>query len=371
MASFIYSDKLAAYDFGPEHPLKSGRLAMTFELLSSLGAFDHPESRLLEAGPASEEDVLLAHDPAYLDAVRKLSRGESVPSMHRFGFGVGDNPPFPGMYEASLLYTGASVQAARLISSAEERVAFNISGGLHHAMPGRASGFCIFNDPVVAIHRLLETFEKVAYVDIDAHHGDGVQAAFYSSRRVLTASIHESGRYLFPGTGYAEEIGEGEALGYSINAPLAPHSGDRELLRVFREAVLPVMLAFDPEVIVAQLGCDGHFRDPLAHLSYTTAGWLEVVRQILGLGKPVVALGGGGYDPTVVCRMWTLAWGAMTGQEFPDEIPQEFSRRHGVRRLRDGDAPKPSIAAAQEAERAAGQTIESIRDLVFPHWPRL
>jgi acetoin utilization protein AcuC len=359
------------YDFGAKHALNPKRLAMTFELLSAYGAFDLPGSTLVPAEPATEEDVLLAHDRDYIDAVCKLSHGEDQVDAHRYGFNSTDTPPFRGMYDASLVYVGASVQAAALVASGKEQVTFNISGGLHHAMRGYASGFCIFNDPVIAIRRLLDTFEKVAYIDIDAHHGDGAQAAFYTTNRVLTASIHESGAWLFPGTGFVNEIGEGEGIGYSVNAPLAPHSDDSALLRVLRESVLPIVRAFDPPVIVAQLGADGHFSDPLTHLNYTTSGWLEAVREVLALGRPVVTLGGGGYDPRAVCRMWTLAYGSTLGHDFSDEIPEEFSRRYNIRALRDRYEPRLSVPEAREVARQAGRTVDDLKRLVFPHWPQL
>ena len=371
VAAFIYSDDFVGYNFGPGHALQPQRLVMTYELLTAYGAFDLPGSRLVAAQPAREGDILLAHDPEYVEVVRRLSQGEPVANPLIYGFGAIDNPPFAGMYEASLLYVGASIQAAELVASGEERVAFNISGGLHHAMRSRASGFCIFNDPVIVIQKLLREFDKVAYVDIDAHHGDGVQDAFYTSNRVLTVSIHESGAYLFPGTGYVHELGAGEGKGFSVNLPLVPGSGDASLLSVFRQGALPILSEFDAPVIVAQFGADGHFGDPLAHLSYTADGWLEAVREILSLGKPTVALGGGGYDPSAVCRMWTLAYGAMVGRGFPEDIPAEFQKRWGVKVLRDDWVPKPSASDERRVAQQAARTLEELRRLVFPLWPGL
>ncbi|MBI2844490.1 MAG: acetoin utilization protein AcuC [Armatimonadetes bacterium] len=368
MAAFIYSDIFTNYDFGPAHPLRPERLKMTYELLQAYGALDSTGSRLVPAEPADEQDILLVHDKDYIEAVRKLSCGEQVQDYYRYGFGPGDNPPFAGMYEASLLYTGASQQAARMVASGEERAAFNISGGLHHAMRDRASGFCVFNDPVLAIERLLETYEKVAYVDIDAHHGDGVQEAFYTTSRVLTISIHESGRWIFPGSGFVRELGEGEGTGYNINLPVAPGSGDAVLLRVFREGSMPFIRAFDAPVVVAQLGIDGHFRDPPTHLNYTIDGWLEVVREVLNFGRPVVALGGGGYDPTVVCRAWTLAYGAIAGKEFPDEIPDGFARKYGIQTLRDHHGPRISSSEEAKSSEFATRALEDLKRLVFPAW---
>lgn len=369
LATFVYSEGFAAYDFGAGHALRPKRLEMTYELLLAYGAFDLLESQLVEAQAATDQDILLAHDSEYIGVVRELSQGKHVPHPCDYGFNAVDNPPFLGMYEGSLLYVGASLQAAELVASDKTRIAFNISGGLHHAMRDRASGFCVFNDPVVAIRQLLETFERVVYIDIDAHHGDGVQEAFYTSNRVMTVSIHESGRYLFPGTGLVSEPGEGDGRGYNVNLPLAPKSGDSALLKVMREGALPVVRAFDPQVIVAQLGADGHFRDPLTHLNYTTSGWTEAIREILGLEKPVVALGGGGYDPSAVCRMWALAYGEMLRQELPDQIPEDFANEYSIKVLRDKHKPQLSASEDRNVAEHAAKTLEEMKGLVFPYWP--
>lgn len=369
MPSFVYSGEFARYDFGRQHPLKPRRLTMTYELLDAYNAFHLSGSNLVDARPAVDDDILLAHDSDYLEAVRRLSAGEKVSDRQRYGFAGPDNPPFEGMYEASLLYTGASVQAAEIVASGADRVAFNISGGLHHAMRGHASGFCVFNDAVVAIRHLQRKFDRVAYIDIDVHHGDGVQAAFYSERNVLTISVHESGQWLFPGTGFTNEIGDGEGIGASVNIPLPPGSGDNELARAWNEAAMPVLEAFNPDVIVAQLGADGHYLDPLAHLGYTTEGWTRTVRAILSLNRPVVALGGGGYDPSVVCRLWALAYGDMLGVELTNIIPQQFADRYMNRQLRDRYGPHLAIPQAREVESETGRVIEEVIDLVHPYWP--
>jgi acetoin utilization protein AcuC len=363
--AFVYSPKMAQYELSPDHPLRPERLALTFELASEYGLFTG-DSRLVEPIPAEESDILTFHTPEYVRAVRELSVDQDHPSAWRFGFGPLDNPPFPGMYEASLLYTGASVTAAELVMSGQIDRAFNISGGLHHAKAGKASGFCIFNDPVIAINHLLRQFERVAYIDIDAHHGDGVQAAFYDTDRVLNISIHESGEYLFPGTGFVHEIGEGAGRGYAVNIPLAPLTTDEWWLWAFHEIVPPLISAYAPEVIVAQLGVDSHFSDPLAHLNVSSDGFIAAVRTILGFGKPMVALGGGGYNLSVVPRLWTLAYAEMARRELPDEIPEEFARLHGIRRLRDGGKAELPPDQETHVKHAAEETVASLRRIVFP-----
>lgn len=358
-AAFVYSDGFTEYDFGPDHPLRPERLRLTYEQIDAQGMFGRPEVCLVAAQPAAEAEVLAVHTRAYYDAVAALSSGRRVANAGEFGFGILDNRPFPGMLEASLLYTGASLQAARLVSSGQAPRAMNIAGGLHHAMPGRASGFCIFNDPAVAIADLLQRHERVLYVDIDAHHGDGVQAIFYDSPRVLTVSLHESGRTLFPGTGTPDEIGVGAGVGYSVNAPLMAGTGDAAFLRVFEALLPPLVEWFQPEVVVAQLGVDTHYADPLAHLSLTTDGFLRMVRAMRDWGKPLVALGGGGYDPDVVAHAWTLAFACLAEIDLPDRPGQAgpFPDEPPVRPRLYGD---PAAA-----EAFADRTIEAVRRRVF------
>lgn len=366
IAAFVYSPEFSGYDLGSQHPLKPVRLRMTYELLNSYGMFGNPDGTLVTPIPATEDQILRAHDAEYVDAVRQISSGMSVQNPERFGFGYGDNPPFNGMYEASMLYTGASITAAELVASGEASIAFNISGGLHHALRNRASGFCVFNDPVAAINKLLSKFSHITYIDIDAHHGDGVQYAFQNRSDVLTISIHESGQWLFPGTGFAKDIGTGEGRGYSVNLPVAPFTDDETWLQVFSEIIPPLVQAFSPDVIVAQLGADGHFDDPLTHLSLTTQGWLKAVRTILDFGKPVIALGGGGYDLSAVTRMWTLAYAAMLQVDLPDKVPGEFLNKYGIRRLLDAVPPVVTQSQKRMAREVADETIRTVRELVFP-----
>lgn len=355
--AFIYSEEFAKYDYGPGHPLKPFRLKLTHDLIQAYGLLSLPGVRTVEAQPAAEEDLLLYHSRDYIEVLKAADNGIGMPGAERYGLGFGDNPVFEGVFEWSRLVTGASLQAAELVDSGEASIAFNISGGLHHALASRASGFCYINDPVILISFLLKRGRRVAYIDIDAHHGDGVQDAFYRTDKVLTISLHESGEYLFPGTGFEGETGEGEGSGCSVNIPLPPDSDDELFVYAFHEVVPPLIETFRPDIVVSQLGVDSFRTDPLAHLHYTTTGFCEVVRTMKGLSDRWVALGGGGYEMTNVARAWTLAWSIMNDVDPADELPESFLERYPLegfrsRRLRD------------EAYREQGARKEMMRDEV-------
>jgi acetoin utilization protein AcuC len=233
-------------------------------------------------------------------------------------------------------------------------------------MTGHASGFCVFNDPVIAINALLQRGLRVVYVDIDCHHGDGVQHAFYDTDHVLTISLHEAGTYLFPGTGFPNESGMGQGLGYAVNVPLYPYTDDELYLWAFREVVPPLVRRFQPNVLVTQLGIDTHVNDPITHLALTVQGFAQVVREFGEMGYPWLALGGGGYDLPAVARGWTLAFAAMAGIELPDEIPQEYQERYGIKRLRDPDPPQVDSQMRDQARRYAEQTVAEVKRTIFP-----
>src|SRR5512139_4102263 len=318
--AFIYSDDFAKYDYGQGHPLKPFRLRLTYELIKAYGLLSIADATLIEARFSEEDDLLLYHTRDYIEVLKAANRGLEMPGEEHYGLGIEDNPVFEGVYEWSRLVTGASLQAAELVDSGEVRIAFNISGGLHHALASRASGFCYINDPVIVISSLLKKGRRVAYIDIDAHHGDGVQAAFYRTDKVLTISLHESGRYLFPGSGFESEIGEGDGKGYSVNIPMPPSSDDELFVYAFNEVVPSLIGRFRPDIVVGQLGVDSFRSDPLTHLNYTTNGFCEVVRKIKELSPGWIALGGGGYDITNVAKAWALAWAIMNEADLPDEL---------------------------------------------------
>ena len=370
-ATLVYSPRFAAYELSESHPLRPERLKLTFELMRAYGLFDSDSINWQEPHVAGTDLLLKVHSQEYVDIVRALGEGEAVAAPWRYGLDTPDNPVFPGMYEASALCVGGSVLAADLVMDGNSEVAFNIGGGLHHAHRDRAAGFCVFNDPAIAIAHLLEHAggdAKVAYIDIDAHHGDGVQEAFYDSNRVLTISVHETGRYLFPGTGSVEESGVNDGVGCSVNVPLAPHTDDETYLWAFREVVPPLVEAFAPDFIVSQLGADTHYRDPLTHLALTTSGFTEVVRIIKALPGKWIACGGGGYDLQVVPRAWTLAFEVMADLDLPDEIPgpaaDHYPGSNG--RLRDPDSVRAGRKLAASIRPAAERTVEQVKRLIFP-----
>ena len=335
-AAFIYDDALSRHVLRNDHPMRPVRLRHTYELLSAYGAFDEENSLLLDPRAATELELEWVHSRNYIAAVRGLSAGLATVQPERFGFStMGDNPVYPGMYDAALLSSGSTMVAAELVADKRVDVAFSIAGGLHHAAPTHASGFCIFNDPAVAIMYFLERGMRVAYVDVDAHHGDGVQDVFYRDNRVLTISVHESGQYLFPGTGFVSESGAGDGVGYSVNIPLFPYTEDEPYLWAFHEVVPPLIRAFAPDVLVTQLGIDSYHSDPITHLQLTSRGYVALIREFAKLGLPWLALGGGGYDIGAVARCWTLAYGVMLGVEWPDRIPASVADRYPSPNLRD------------------------------------
>lgn len=358
--AFIYSDEFTKYDYGPNHPFKIFRLKLTYELIKAYGLLSLPDTRYIEARKAEEEELLLFHDREYIEILKAANVGIEVPNVYYYGIGPGDNPIFNGLFDWSKLVTGASLQAASMVDNGEVDIAFNISGGLHHAMASKASGFCYINDIVIAIISLLKKGRRVAYIDIDAHHGDGVQNAFYNTDRVLTISIHETGEMLFPGTGFENETGKGEGDGYSVNIPMPPSSNDELFVYAFNEIVPPLVKKFKPDIVVTQLGVDSFYSDPLTHLNYTNNGYCEVVKKIKEISPRWVALGGGGYDIANVARAWTLAWAIMNEIEIPDEIPDDFLKRYPQflsRKVRDEIYTEKGIRKEQmreEVERVTG-----------------
>lgn len=326
----VYSPELVRYDHGPQHPLKPARVLLTRELIAAYGLLDGPAVEEIPARLASDRELGLVHTATYVEAVKAASRGEPG-DWWRFGFGPGDNPIFPEMHEASALVAGASLAAAEAVLTGTAEHAFTPAGGLHHAMPDRASGFCVYDDPALAIAWMLDHgAERVAYVDVDVHHGDGPQAIFWEDPRVLTISLHESGRYLFPGTGFADERGGGPAEGTKVNVPLPPGTGDQGWLRAFREVVPPRVRSWRPDVLVTQLGCDTHHTDPLAHLALSTRSYREAAAVLHDLAHEVaggrwLATGGGGYQwARVVPRAWTLYFAEMAERPVDDDLPHDW-----------------------------------------------
>ncbi|HET8789070.1 MAG TPA: acetoin utilization protein AcuC [Actinomycetes bacterium] len=361
-------ERLAAYDFGPDRPFQAGRLDAGLSLLRAAKVLDTGD--LLAFDPAGDADLELIHDRDYLDALARFSApGEAAADpaeAARWGL-VGDNRPFPGMDAAARLVAGATTAALDAVAGGELAHVFAPVAGLHHAQRRRAVGFCLVNDVAVAIARCTRAWPlRVLYVDLDAHHGDGVQAAFYDDPRVCTVSLHETGRYLFPGSGEVHELGRPPGVGRSVNLPLEPRTGDDGFLAAFDAVVEPLAAAFRPDVLVTQNGCDGHADDPLSDLDLSLRGLRALARRLHRLAHRHcqgrwVATGGGGYDlDRVVPRAWALLWSELSGRRLPARMTADWleSRRRQRRR-----APAPG---SREREERNQRTVRALRRLVLP-----
>lgn len=316
--SFIYSEELLKYKFNSDHPFNQHRLKVTVDLLTRINSLD--AQQIIKPRMASDEELLLIHDPNYVEAVKKAGHGQLSKEMaDNYGLGTEDTPIFPNMHEASAQLVGGTLTAVDQVMSGKAVHALHLGGGLHHGFRGKASGFCIYNDSAVAIKYLLEKYQaRVLYVDTDAHHGDGVQWSFYDDPNVCTLSIHETGRYLFPGTGNVNERGQGKGYGYSFNIPVDAFTEDESWLFAYQNALREVAAFFKPDIIFTQNGADAHYYDPLTHLSAS----MKIYREIPKLAHEIahqycdgrwVAVGGGGYDIwRVVPRAWSLIWLEMT-----------------------------------------------------------
>ena len=315
------------YDHGPQHPLRPDRVLLTWDLISAYGIDRCSNVERLTSQAAADDDIALVHTPEFIEATKRAGHGESR-DWGRFGYGPGDNPIFDRMHEAAALVVGASITAAQVVWEGRADHTFSAAGGLHHAMPSRASGFCVYDDPAVAIAWLLQHgAERIAYVDVDVHHGDGPQFIFYDDPRVLTISIHQYAPWFFPGTGGLTERGGPHAMGGAVNLPLPPGTGDDAWLAAFRSVVPPLVRRFGPDVLVTQLGCDTHATDPLAQMELTTRAYREVAKEIHDLahtaaGGRWIATGGGGYQwARVVPRAWTIHFAEMADADPPDALP--------------------------------------------------
>lgn len=378
-----WDERLAAYDFGPGHPLAPVRVELTMELARAFGLFDHAEVTVERPTPASDAELELVHDPGYIAAVRRAGGNLPDSSVLSFGLGTEDDPVFAGMHEASALVAGATLAAARAVWHGETEHGASIAGGLHHAMRGNASGFCVYNDPAIAIAWLLTAgAERIAYVDIDVHHGDGVQAAFYDDPRVLTISLHESPATLFPGTGQPWETGGAAAPGSAVNVALPAGTRDAGWLRAFHAVVPPLLRAFRPAILVSQHGCDTHWLDPLADLQLSIDAQRAAHAAIHGLAHEVAGgrwllTGGGGYELLqVVPRTWTHLLAEAAGQPIDPAAPTPAAWREYAARRTGRQAPElmtegslgeyASFESGYDPADPVDQAIMATRAAVFP-----
>ncbi|MGW7521435.1 acetoin utilization protein AcuC [Streptomyces sp. NPDC054796] len=382
-AQLMWDEAVTGYDFGSGHPMDPVRLALTMRLVEALGLEREAGLKVVSARAAGDSTLRLVHRQDYIDAVRRVS-ADPGSADGSYGLGTTDDPAFAGMHEASALIAGQSVGGAEAVWRGDVAHAVNFTGGLHHAMPGAASGFCVYNDASLAIARLLELgVERVAYVDVDVHHGDGVQAAFWDDPRVLTISLHEHPRVLFPGTGWSEETGGDGAEGSAVNVALPPGTGDGGWLRALHAVVPELLDAFAPQVLVTQHGADTHFEDPLAHLAVSVDAQRVAAAACHDWAHRYadgrwVALGGGGYAVVdVVPRTWThlvsIAAGAPVAPET--EVPEAWRRMVYARtgsnvapmRMTDGREPEwRGWEQGYDPADALDQAVRAARNAVFP-----
>ncbi len=359
----VWDEGFLNYNFGPQHPLRPIRVKLTYELIRSKGILQQETVEVIKPRRASREEILLFHEEDYVRLVEQYSKkGSGLLDM-------GDTPAFKGCYEATSLVAGASIVAANEVMGGRLSHAFNPSGGLHHAHPERASGFCIFNDPAVVIAHLKSKYnlKRIVYLDIDAHHGDGVMYGYYDDPAVMDVDFHESGKFLFPGTGFPDEIGKGAAKGLKLNIPLPPSTGDEAYLDAFRRIVPDTLRKFRPEIILFQCGADGHLDDRLAHLRLTTNVYAEVVSQMHDLAHQLcngrlLLFGGGGYTLANVPRVWTVSFSTLAGVKLDDEIPSDWSKEF-EKTTREDPPPKLYDKPTSDDERTLKEVRQAVNEL--------
>ena len=368
---FVHGPKLNAFPYPDSCPFKTCRAGEVYKTLSSMGLLTGRDKSVVMPQQAAFEELSKYHTEPYLEAMQRADAGEYEMEMLAMNLGTGDCPVFEGMYEYATWAAGATLTGARQILQGKAKVAFNPSGGYHHAFPNMAGGFCYINDVVLGCMELADAGKKVLFVDIDVHHCDGVQSAFYERADVMTISLHQDGRTLFPGTGFVDEIGTGEGEGYCVNLPLPIGSYDEIYLKAFRSVVLPLVHAYGPDVIVLEAGADTLQGDPLAGFSLTNNVFVDVINNLLMFGKPILATGGGGYNVENTVRAWALMWTALCGEQSAHDMTAgmggvmlETSEWASGQGLRD----RILIPSAQQktVDPIVENVIEQVKELVFP-----
>lgn len=367
---YLHSPRFADFDFGSSHPFKSYRARLVYEMCQRYGLLAHPWISVIEPEPARDEAALTFHTADYMDSLKAANSGFPDFMMAGYGLGSGDNPVFKGVYDLSMLMLGATMQGAELIGRDKADIALSINGGLHHAKPAYAEGFCYVNDIAVAIQYFLaKGFERILYVDIDAHHGNGVQDAFYASDKVLFLSLHQSGDTIYPGTGFEHEMGVGDGYGYTVNLPLPQYTDDEAYVKAFTSVYPPLVKAFRPQIVVAQIGLDTLKRDPLTNLRCTNNGYREVISMIKDSCPKILALGGGGYSIPDVVRGWTIAWAVLNGLEprdtREDTVTSDSAQDRTAEKLFD-EPYRISPGLKDAVNRFIDAKIAFIHSTVFP-----
>jgi len=369
---FIHGPKLDAFPYPDSCPFKTCRAGEVYKTLDSMGLLTAKDKSVVTPQQASFEELSKYHTESYLEAMQRADAGEYEMEMLAMNLGTGDCPVFEGMYEYAAWAVGATLTGARQIMGNKVKIAFNPSGGYHHAFPGMAGGFCYVNDVVLGCMELADAGKKVLFLDIDVHHCDGVQSAFYERADVMTISLHQDGRTLFPGTGFVDEIGTGDGKGYCVNLPLPIGMYDDIYLKAFRSIVLPLIHAYGPDVIVLEAGADTLQGDPLAGFSLTNNVFVDVINNLLMFGKPILATGGGGYNVENTVRAWALMWTALCGEQRDDDMmagmggvmleTTEWANGQGLR----DRILIPSAQQKETVDPVVESVIEQVKQLVFP-----
>jgi acetoin utilization protein AcuC len=325
MCKIIYHPNYSNYNLGEGHPFDPVRNEMVLDLLSELGLMHTP----VKPNPVSPEQLYSIHDKNYVDAVEAVSRGDNSIDVESYGLGNLDNPIVPGMAEAARYQVGGTLLGAQLLIQNEAKKVLQMGGGFHHAHTSLASGFCIYNDLALAIKEMTDAGWHVVYLDLDVHHGDGVQEIFYSNERVMTISFHESGEYLFPGTGWLYELGKGMGRSLKLNIPLEPFTEGESYFEVMNKVLVPALSWFKPDALVVQAGADAHFSDPLADLLLTTYDYMNIYKRVIELinskckGRALFTFGGG-YSVNAAFRIWTILYLILFEQKLPEKLPYEW-----------------------------------------------
>ncbi len=372
MKIFVHGLELDRGGYPKGCPFDSRRAGMALEKASAMGLLSGPDRAIVAPEPASRTVLERFHMARYLDALLAAGHGSHDVEALSMGIGSPDCPVFQNMYEYVALAAGGTTTAARQILAGKADVAFAASGGFHHAHPAEAAGFCYLNDVVLAALELTDRGRRVAFLDVDVHHCDGVQAAFYERRDVFTISLHESGRTLFPGTGFEDEIGRGDGLGHTVNLPLPAGTYDEIYLRAIDEAVMPLIRAYDPDVIMVELGMDGLAGDPLAHLALTNNVYAEVLERLLGMGRPILATGGGGYHVENTVRGWVLCWSVLCGDQTAHDAMSFGMGGVMLENLEWSGGLRDRVLVPDSASRSridpeVLRVVDRVQRLVFPH----
>ena len=376
MCQIIYSPHYKKYNLGENHPFDPLRIEMVLDLINELGLL----KQTLSPEPINPDDLLTVHDKIYIDIVEAVSRGENSADAERYGLGNLDNPIIQGMAEGARYQVGGTVLGAQLLLQGKAKKVLQLGGGFHHAHKSLASGFCLYNDLAMAIKEMTTKGWHVAYIDIDVHHGDGVQEIFYSDEKVMCISIHESGEYLFPGSGWIHELGRGMGRSLKLNIPLEPYTEGESYLEVFNGVVEPALKWFRPDAIVVQAGADAHFSDPLADLLLTTQDYEKLFHSILNYadkyskGRALFTFGGG-YSITATTRIWAILYLIIFGQNIPDKLPDNWIKKWNSRTgklfpstFHDPINPYPAIPRKEEITRNNREIILRILDSTAADW---